>query len=70
MFAPAPLFGWVWDRECLISRTLYGPQICAQVEFGEKNEREISTGQIQWVILSNSIVSIAIPCLNFSILNF
>ena len=35
----APLFGWVWDRECLISKTLHGPQICAQLEFAEK-ERE------------------------------
>ena len=39
MFAPTPLFGWVWDRECLISKTLYGPGICAQVELKKMKEK-------------------------------
>ena len=42
MFAPAPLFRWVWDKKCLISKTLYGPQICVQVEFerGKKIQKK------------------------------
>ena len=39
LFVPAPLFGWAWDRECLISKTLYRPRIYVQVEF-EKNKTE------------------------------
>ena len=37
--APAPQFGWVWDMECLISKTLYGPRICVKVEFEKRRRR-------------------------------
>ena len=76
VFAPAPLFGRVWDRKRLISKTLYGPRICAKVKFEKKkkkkkkNKYKASLESIQWVILPSSIVSITIPCLNFSIINF
>ena len=39
LLTPPPIFGWAWDRECLISKTLYGPRICAQVEFEQKKKK-------------------------------
>ena len=33
------------DRECLISKTLYGLRICAQLEFEKEDEEEEEEGK-------------------------
>ena len=73
LLTPPPIFGWAWDRECLISKTLYGPRIYAQVKFDKRRRGKQIQGkfrnQFNEVILPSSIVSLARPCPNFSILN-
>ena len=68
MFALAPLFGWVWGRVCLISKTLHGLEYLRKWSVAreeEKNKYKTSLESIQCVILPSSIISIAIPCLKF-----
>ena len=52
LLTPPPIFGWVWDTECLISKTLYGPRICAQFELKKKREKKNYKATLESISMS------------------